>query len=96
MRWFILFGALPLFGQPVLYTCASAAKEYVVGAKLPPSGLFRKAASTPWEHRGFSLPFLFSLDYDPTDPSTLYLAAGNGLFRATDHGAKWTLLTAAT
>lgn len=88
-----LLSALPAAAQSTLYTCASAAKEYVVGAKLPPSGLFRKTATGPWEHVGFNLPFLFSLDYDPADPSILYLAAGNGLFRAGNHGSKWTLLT---
>jgi photosystem II stability/assembly factor-like uncharacterized protein len=96
MRCLLFFlAATPLLAQPTLYICASAAKEYVVGAKLPPSGLFRKTTATKagWEHRGFNLPFLFGVDYDPADPSTLYLAAGNGLWRAADHGAKWTLLT---
>jgi photosystem II stability/assembly factor-like uncharacterized protein len=87
--------AIPLPAQPTLYVCASAAKEYVVGAKLPPSGLFRKTSTPPtnWEHVGFNHPFLFAVDSDPGDPSTLYLAAGNGLFRATNRGEKWTLLT---
>lgn len=92
-RWLLALCALPLFGESVLYTCASAAKEYVVGAKLPPSGLFRKTAGAGWEHLGYNLPFLFALDYDPADPSTIWLAAGNGLIRATDHGRKWTLVT---
>jgi photosystem II stability/assembly factor-like uncharacterized protein len=94
MRWFLLFlTALPLSAQPTLYLCAGAPKEYVVGAKLPPSGLFRKTAKAGWEHRGYNIPFLFALDYDPADPSTIYLAAGNGLIRAEDGGDKWTLLT---
>jgi hypothetical protein len=92
VRIFLLLAALPVFAQPALYLCAGAPKEYVVGAKLPPSGLFRKAASG-WEHRGYNLPFLFALDYDPADPSVIYLAAGNGLIRAENGGAKWTILT---
>ncbi len=93
MRWILWLAALPLAAQPTLYICASAAKEYVVGAKLPPSGLFRNVGAAGWEHLGFNVPFLFSLDYDGGDPSVLYLAAGNGLIRASDHGRKWTLLT---
>jgi photosystem II stability/assembly factor-like uncharacterized protein len=68
-------------------------KEYVVGAKLPPSGLFHEASPHNWQHAGYNHPFLFSLDYDPADPSVLYLAAGNGLIRASDHGRQWKILT---
>jgi photosystem II stability/assembly factor-like uncharacterized protein len=95
MLRFLALALLPatLLGQYSLYTCASEAKEYIVGAKLPPSGLFRRSAAGGWEHAGFNLPFLFSLDYDRADTSTIYLAAGNGLIRAADHGSKWTILT---
>ena len=68
-------------------------KEYVVGAKLPPSGLFVKNADGRWRHAGFNHPFIFSLDYDASDPSIVYLAAGNGLIRASDEGGKWRILT---
>ena len=73
MRWLFALAALPvsLSAQYTLYTCASAAKEYVVGAKLPASGLFRKTPSGAWEHAGFNLPFLFALDYDPADSGTI-------------------------
>ena len=93
MHKLLLLAALPLCAQPTLYVCAGAPKEYVVGAKLPPSGLFRLPPGTPWEHRGYNLPFLFGLDYAAQDPATIYLAAGNGLIRAEDGGSKWTLLT---
>jgi photosystem II stability/assembly factor-like uncharacterized protein len=93
MRWFFLLAALPLSAQSTLYLCAGAPKEYVVGAKLQPSGLFRKTAAAGWEHRGYNVPFLFALDYDPADPTTIYLAAGNGLIRAENGGTKWTILT---
>ena len=88
----LLLAALPAAAQSSLYICAGAVKEYVVGAKLVPSGLFRQAPDG-WEHLGYSIPFLFGLDYHPADPSTVYLAAGNGLIRATDGGRKWTILT---
>jgi photosystem II stability/assembly factor-like uncharacterized protein len=63
-------------------------REYSVGAPYPASGLFIDG-----KHVGFSHPFLFSLDYDPADPSIVYLAAGNGLIRASEHGSKWKILT---
>jgi photosystem II stability/assembly factor-like uncharacterized protein len=50
-------------------------------------------ADGKWQHAGFSHPFLFGLDFDSSDSSTLYLAAGNGLIRATANGEKWTILT---
>lgn len=85
--------ALSLHCQSTLYTCATFTKEYVVGAKLPPSGLFRRTAGGQWQHVGFSHPFLFGLDFDAVDSSTLYLAAGNGLIRTSARGEKWTILT---
>jgi hypothetical protein len=68
-------------------------KGYVVGAKLPPSGIFRKASSGEWRHAGYNHPFVNALDYDPRDPSTVYVAAGNGLIRVTGHGERWKILT---
>jgi len=95
MRRVLLIAALPfmLSAQYSLYTCASISKGYVVGAPLPPSGLFSQTGSADWQHYGFNHPFLAALDYDPAEPSTLYLAAGNGLIRAADHGRNWTILT---
>jgi photosystem II stability/assembly factor-like uncharacterized protein len=66
-------------------------KDYVVGAKLPPSGVFVKKTGA-WRHVGFNHPFVNAVDYDRRDPSTVYIAAGNGLIRATD-GEHWKILT---
>ena len=63
-----------------------------MGAKLPPSGLFLNDKGE-WKHAGFNHPFVVALDYAPNDPTTLYLAAGNGLFRAAKRGEEWTQLT---
>jgi photosystem II stability/assembly factor-like uncharacterized protein len=95
MRWLLLFAMVPgpLSAQFSLYACMTVTKEYVVGAKLPPSGLFLKDADGQWQHAGFNHPFIFSLDYDASDPSVVYLAAGNGLIRASEHGEKWKILT---
>ncbi len=85
--------ALPLLAQSSLYVVAGAAKEYVVGAKLAASGLFRQTPTNTWEHLGYTVPFMFGLDYDPNDPSIIYMAAGNGLIRGANGGKDWTLVT---
>ena len=90
-RWLPWLAAFPLVAQSSLYVGMTVTKEYVVGAKLPPSGLFVRSAPGEWRHEGFNHPFIFSLDYDPADPSILYLAAGNGLIRASPQG--WKILT---
>lgn len=84
---------LPVRGQYTLYTCMVTSKGYVVGAKLPPSGIFLKTEMGEWRHAGYNHPFVSALDYDPADPSTLYVAAGNGLIRASNHGERWKILT---
>ena len=95
MRWLLLVAMLPLplTGQFTLYTCMVTSKGYVVGAKLPPSGIFLKAAAGNWSHAGYNHPFINALDFDPADPGTLYVAAGNGLIRVREHGEKWKILT---
>jgi hypothetical protein len=90
---FLLLLSAPLSAQFRLYTCVVTSRGYVVGAPLPPSGIFRKPAAGAWEHVGYPHPFLSALDYDPRDPSALYLAAGNGLIHAADRGRTWKILT---
>src|SRR6266545_1445707 len=84
---------VPIAAEDTLYTCMVTSKGYVVGAKLPPSGIFLKTPAGEWRHAGFNHPFIAALDYDPRDPSTMYVAAGNGLMRVSDRGEKWKLLT---
>src|ERR1700677_3267933 len=95
MRWLWLFAMFPgpVSAQVGFYACMTVTKEYVVGAKLPPSGLFLQSGDGQWQHAGFNHPFIFSLDFDASDPSIVYLAAGNGLIRASEHGGKWKILT---
>lgn len=67
-------------------------KGWVVGSKMLPSGLFTRVAGK-WGHLGYGHPIMTAVDYDPRDPSILYLAAGNGLIRATNGGREWKILT---
>src|ERR1039457_4918775 len=41
----------------------------------------------------YNHPFVSALDYDPADPGTLYVAAGNGLIRVREHAQRWKILT---
>jgi photosystem II stability/assembly factor-like uncharacterized protein len=95
MRWLLLLAMLPLpaAGQYTLYTCMVTSKDYVVGAKLPPSGIFLKSAAGEWRHAGYNHPVVNALDFDPADPGTLYVAAGNGLIRVRERGERWKILT---
>ncbi len=89
----LLLVAVPLSAQDTLYACVTSTKDYVVGARLPASGLFLKTPASDWRHAGYNHPFLTAIDYDPADPSVVYLAAGNALIRAADHGNTWKFLT---
>jgi photosystem II stability/assembly factor-like uncharacterized protein len=95
MRWLFVLGVFPfsLSGQYTLYTCMVTSKDYVVGARLPPSGIFLKTSAGAWRHAGYNHPFINALDYDPRDPGTVYVAAGNGLIRVTERGERWKILT---
>jgi len=83
----------PVAARYTLYTCMVQSKGYVVGARLPPSGIFVKPAAGEWRHVGFNHPFITAVDYDAADPSVVYVAAGNGLLRVTDGGEHWKILT---
>ena len=95
MRWLLLLAMLPApaAAQFTLYSCGVTSKDYVVGAKLPPSGIFVKPAAGGWRHAGFNHPFISALDFDPAEPAVVYAAAGNGLLRISDRGERWKILT---
>jgi hypothetical protein len=95
MRWMLALATLPfpLAAQYTLYTCMVTSKGYVVGAKLPPSGIFMKSTAGKWRHAGYNHPALNALDYDPRNSGTVYVAAGNGLLRISEDGARWKILT---
>jgi len=95
MRWIFVLAMLPLpvAGQYTLYTCMVTSKDYVVRATLPPSGIFLKSGTGEWRHAGYNHPFINALDYDPRNPDTIYVAAGNGLLRVSHRGERWKILT---
>ena len=95
MRWLIPLMAFPMVaaGQLSLYSCGITSKDYVVGAKLPPSGIFVKPDAGEWRHAGFNHPLITALDFDPSEPGIVYAAAGNGLLRVSGEGEHWKILT---
>ena len=95
-RWLVLLAMapLPVFSQYALYSCGSSTKDYVVGAKLPASGIFVRPTSGAWKHAGFNHPFVTAFDFDPRDPSVVYAAAGGeAAARSTENGERWKILT---
>jgi photosystem II stability/assembly factor-like uncharacterized protein len=94
-RWLLLLAVWPLpgFAQYTLYACGSSSKDYVVGAKLPASGIFVRSAGGEWRHAGFNHPFISAFDFDARDPAVVYAAAGNGLLRVSENGEHWKILT---
>lgn len=95
MRCLLLALALAasLAAEHRLWLCMRVQKNWVGGLPLKPSGLFVESPGGGFEHRGFNHPLVLAVDYDPRDPSTLYLAAGNGLIRAAEGGRRWKILT---
>lgn len=88
-----LAAVLPAGAQSVLYVCGNSTENYVVGSKLPPSGVFKRSPDGKWTHIGYPLPFIFSFTGDPARKDGLLLAAGNGLLRTAGAGLDWTQLT---
>ena len=92
-------GAVSLRGRAMCGGRASSAdlrrrfKGYVVGMKLPPSGLFALSKDGTWEQRGYNHPYITAMDYDRRHPQVIYLAAGNGCIRSADTGKTWRILT---
>jgi photosystem II stability/assembly factor-like uncharacterized protein len=79
-------------GDLVLAACMVTSGDWVVGAKLPLSGLVVRTASG-WEQRGYSHPYITAAAVEPREPGTLWLSAGNGVIRATGGGRNWRITT---
>ncbi|MCU0248292.1 MAG: hypothetical protein MUC42_17115 [Bryobacter sp.] len=96
MRWILIaLFSIAAAGQTrhQLYASAVNGKAWVVGAKLGQSGLLKLTGQGEWTRLGFIHPMIVAADYSRRDPSVLYLAAGNGLVRASEGGRKWRITT---
>ena len=74
-----------------LYAAVLETRGYVVGSANAPSGLHRHEDSGSWTHLGWQNVRAFGVAASPE--GTLYLAAGNGVFRSTDGGTSWRITT---
>ena len=95
---FLIVVMLPLFATalqaqhaPTLYITVLETKGYVVGARNAASGVFRHDRDTTWTHLGWRN--IRANGIDATPDGTLFLAAGNGVFRSRDRGGFWRQLT---
>jgi photosystem II stability/assembly factor-like uncharacterized protein len=75
-----------------LWACMVNSRDWVVGSKLPASGLMVRTAAG-WEQRGFNHPLMMGVDWDGRDAAVVFLAAGNGVIRAAEGGRKWKILS---
>lgn len=93
LAWLLVAAGAAAAGTHSLYVCGMTSKGYVVGAPLPPSGLFLRSSDAGWKPLGFNHPFIKAIDFDPRDPNILYIAAGNGCIRSADGGRSWRITT---
>ena len=94
-RWLFLLTLLPgpAYAQYTLYASMSITKEYVVGAKLPPQRIVPQRFRWLLGTRGIqSSVYLLGSITTRADPETCSISRlGNGLFRASEGGRKWTI-----
>lgn len=94
MRLFLFVAlACSAAGQHRLHAVGVTTKNWVVGMKLLPGGLFVRG-DAGWENPGHRHPYMMGLAWNPTDPAVLFAAAGNGVIRI-GAGPGWTILTGA-
>lgn len=76
-----------------LWVCGAITKDWKPGIDQRSSGLHRRSAQGLWTHPGYDHPYINALAVDPRDPTTFYLASGNGMIRARDNGKQWRIMT---
>ena len=80
--------------QYTLYTCMVTSKGLRGRrASCRPAEFFSKPRRGEWRHAGFNHPVHQGARLRSARSRHLYVAAGNGLLRLTDHGERWKILT---
>ncbi|MFP4281904.1 MAG: WD40/YVTN/BNR-like repeat-containing protein [Opitutales bacterium] len=81
-------------GEPSLFAAMIMTKQQQASSVPTDSGvLLRPPESEAWLRLGPAIQMISSATADPSDPSTVFLAAGNGVVRSTDGGHSWRLVT---
>lgn len=78
---------------PKLYVSVLQTNNFVVGPGALPSGLFTWQGDTTWQHQGWKKSRQNGMSYNPNRPNTFFLACGNGVFRTTDAGKTFKIVT---
>jgi hypothetical protein len=64
----LLLAAVPGCADWTLYGCVATTRNWVVGSRLLPSGVFRRNNDGQWVRVGFPHPITSALDYSRQDP----------------------------
>ena len=88
---FLLFGKI--ISKQKLYVSVLQTRNYVVGAKNAPTGLYRYDSDTSWTHLGWKNARNFGIAANPKNKDIIFLACGNGALRSIDGGKTWKITT---
>lgn len=76
-----------------LHVAVLQTNNFVVGPGALPSGFFRWEGDTTWTHMGWKKSRHNGISFNPDDTQTMFLACGNGVFRTTDGGQSFKIVT---
>jgi len=72
------------------FICAKINRNYVIGSKIvTTNGVFQRATTGDWQHRGYNDTGISALAFDPRDRNVIYTTGNNGLWRSLDGGKSW-------
>ena len=95
----LLFSGLLSISQaqqkPRLYVSVLQTNNFVVGSGYSQyaSGLFSYDGDTTWTHYGWAKNRLNNMSYNPSNPETMFMACGDGVFRSENGGKHWMRMT---
>lgn len=72
-----------------IYVAVLETEGFIVGGDNEPSGVYRRDTNGVWTHLGWKNIRCADVTISPHDGTTLYLGAGNGIFRSRDGGETW-------
>jgi photosystem II stability/assembly factor-like uncharacterized protein len=80
-------------GDYQLHVAVLQTNNFVVGPGALPSGFFAFEGDTTWSHMGWKKSRHNGISFNPNDPSIIFMACGNGVFRTLDGGQNWKIVT---
>lgn len=91
----LVLSSFSLSAQPpqLLFTAAAFTKAQKNSSIPTDAGIFVRHPEQGWMPFGPKIQQVASASVDPSNPSRIYLACGNGIVRSTDAGQTWRLVT---